>query len=315
MTEQFTHDIIQSIIAHVCSQNQFQTISQSAMETLIGAVIRFIEKISITASKITLNCGRTESNIYDVLYSMMENGINNPVQAIVQFMMFNENAFPKYDYCICKYPLDVSIQFYSYQKEAMMANYSRTQKPNEIFVPFRANTTIKYNSEQKTTNPNNNINKNDTDDNKEKKEPDHIPSFFPKFPDFFTYDSIESETQTSNIDNDLQEELSKRREDDQQNIKKELSKLSNIQMIKSANLKCELTGGLDDSHFISIPNPEISSKEIKYGSRSQINPEFLPGEKISEENCKMSSITPKEIKNYVKILNSKHNSNENQKDK
>lgn len=320
MTENFSHEIIQSIIALVCHKKGFHSISQSAMDVLIGAVIRFIEKISETAQKITSNSGRAESNVYDVLYSMIENGINSPVWVIMNYLASDKNNIPKYEYSIRQYPISPKIKFYIDQTLNMQKQIKEKipKITDDFFLPYRANTTIKYTTKigqmcllTKEIGYNEQKNENENPI----KSQNHIPPFFPPLPERFSYSSKDFKSDIDNQEKELQEELLKKREDDLQNIKKELSKLSNIQMIKFTNLECELANKLDESEFIAIPNQEISSKEFKFGGRDKINPELLPFENFTKENFRSMSASSKEIDTYVSILNSVNNLDKNAKDK
>ncbi|KAH0787378.1 transcription initiation factor TFIID subunit 8 [Histomonas meleagridis] len=278
------------MIAQLAYHMGMKTISSSAMDVLVGAVIRFIQKISSSAAQMTLNSGRTESNIYDVLYSLSKNGITNPYQKIVSFLNEEEPSFPKFEYLVTPYPISNVTTFYKDQITKTQAQYQNQHPPS---IPFRSNTTIQY----AANSPRNGHDR------------CHIPTYFPPFPDLLykVYFPGDAENQAEeNRENNLKEELTRCRERDQENIKKELSKLSNVKMVPNTNLKCELAKPLDRSNFVSIPSQEITASfDISYGERNTLNPEFLPWQKI-EESSKMSATE----KGYIKTLETTHQENE-----
>lgn len=359
MSDAFTHHIYRTNVVRSLKLYHFKTASESALDVIVDATINRISEIAREASCRAAYCGRTEVNAYDLIISLGEFEIS--ISSL--FAMINsikQVLIPPFDYIISPYPI-VSFSEY-YKKQAMMinqalqkksghSNYSQTANQfnlqqniqtitdsiiNDIFVPFRSNTTISYfsaeniiNTQLNNSNNNNNYNINQPNtgminlmagngliantnsqapsaDDESSKLNDYIPYFFPKLPPDYTYDETPMTDSLSEAEASI---LAKSREDDQRESKESLAQLN----------KSSLSDKLyDNSEFeLNLLNPPEMNKPIgKYadnksgiyqmeGENPGVDPEFMPKLEAKDVNDSLQS-NSKDTKTMVNILLNSH---------
>lgn len=124
MSDKFTRDVIKIVIAKAAQRYGFETISTSALNIFVDAVIARLSDYARFAAKTTAHCGRTDSHAYDVFISLAR--FNETPETLVTWLN-DSPAFPIFEYLIDPYP---------YPKEN--STLYKHQKSNNV-IPFRAN--------------------------------------------------------------------------------------------------------------------------------------------------------------------------------
>lgn len=360
MSDAFTHQIFRSVIAKSLRLLHYQTASESSLDILVDTIINRISEIVREAAHRAAYCGRTEANAYDLIISLSEYDIS--FNYLVNLIMnLNKYPIPTFDYLTSPYPIATISNFYKcqipyisktisefYKYKKTQNIYQTTGQPtiqeqskmivdsivNDIFVPFRSNTTINYYSSSYIINPplnNSNTNNfnmaqsntntipgisvigsNPLNPNPQMQTPDEtqnqnscIPNFFSRLPPEYTYDETPMTDSLSECEAAI---LEKSREDDQRESKESLAQLNKSSLSDKS---------YDSSEFelILLKPPEIDKPIGKYADKSGvyqmdgenpgIDPEFMP--KLDQRDVNNSlQANSKDIKSMVNILTNSH---------
>ena len=249
MSDSLTHEIIRTIVARILLSKNFSTASESSLDILVDAVIKKACDISQATARRSTHCGRTISNIYDVIFALDEIGM--PIQYLMKTL--NEDArrptVKPYEYLISPYPI----------KPSCLAFNKKVYQNDKQVVPFRANSSIRYFAPV----PQN--------------ENRHIPPFFMEIPDPVTYNENEAPDKQTEEENKTFEDF---RERDQKESKEVLAQLNKSNSNVQDNQKMF---ELDLIEIPTIKNPAgkwdgkdetpLMVKENK--ARVKLDPEFI----------------------------------------
>lgn len=240
MSDEFTHHVIKLIIANAAMQRGITSVSGLALDTLIDAVIDRLSAYAHHAALTTTLCGRTDTNIYDVLSSLGKYG--ESIETLSGYLS-GANTIPQFEYLVEPYPIPLPSKFYS----------KGTANQNSSAYPFRANMTYPLHHPQ--------ANK-------------HIPDFFSTIPNPCTYDRTVAPDPPQD-----DTEAKKRRDADQSALQVALQRIlaergedGEGEMV----LNCELTH-LASAELISKPTELLQAPLYSLaGERPAEDPEFLP---------------------------------------
>lgn len=358
MSDAFTHQIFRTVLARRLKFFKFTSASESSLDVIVDATINRITEIAREASNRASGCGRTEANAYDLIISLNE--YNIPFSELIRMTQdLNRFQIPPYDFLISPYPVVSNSSFYRSQtipinKKAQQSapqsssNYQQNQQnqsnayqqqahssvdaiANDIFVPFRSNTTASFFSPNVVVNNNINADSNpnpagnpnvitapnlsnimsnsgtDPSQNDNSKTLPYIPQFFSKLPPQYTYDETPMSDLLSPGEASI---LDKSREDDQRESKESLAQLN------KSSLKDQL---FDDTDFELnlIKPPEMDRPIGKYaeekksgiyqmeGENPGIDPEFMAKLDLRDINNSLQSPS-KDVKSMINILTSTH---------
>jgi histone H3/H4 len=252
MCDEFTHDIIRSILLRVCQERGFTSISEAALEIFADCVIDRICEVSRCAVSIASHCGRTDTNAVDVFCALHR--YSETTETLASYLSKGDQ-FPPFEILIDPYPLPRLPRFYPPVSQAGQ---------NQQVFPFRANAIFPVS----VPNFNNRVS--------------HIPPFLPLAPSRYTYDR--SPLVDTPVEDDA--ELLKKREGDQERIKKALTTIlagkteeTETSMKYEAEL-AKMRGG----ELISMPTELLESPFYRLdGVRSRIDAEFLPMLEVNED--------------------------------
>jgi hypothetical protein len=245
MSDEFTRHVFRLILARVAQQKGFTTISETALEILIDAIIDRLSEMARSAARITTRCGRTDTNGLDIFAALFK--FQETPDSLSQYLR-RPDQFPPFEFLVEPYPLPRLPRFFT----------SVAPQPTQPTVPFRANTTF-------IANPANS----------------HIPPFFPPPPNRYTYEhSIAPDPPLPD-----DPELVKRRENDQSQIKRALSDLSAGKGVETGHtvvFDSELARLIANDMF-SRPTPLLESPIYQLeGVRGSQDPEFLPLTEVTD---------------------------------
>lgn len=339
----------------------YQTASESSLDILVDGIINRISEIASEAAHRAACCGRTEANAYDLITALSEYDIS--LHTLISLLMsLHKYPIPTYEYLISPYPIAKNSDFYkhqtnsinqllsaknkNYQPPSQMTYQSQAQVAadsiiNDIFVPFRSNTTINYYAADNILNtslnnsanshPINQINPNSfgnmsnmigtnpilsnsntisntqsisVDDNAPKNN-DYIPFFYSNLPPEYTYDETPMSDSLSEGEALI---LAKSREDDQRESKESLAQLNKSSVNDKLYDSSEFELNLLKPPEIDKPIGKFAEKSGAYqmdGENPGIDPEFMPKLDSKDVNSSLQTNT-KEIKSMVSILTSSH---------
>jgi hypothetical protein len=247
MSDEFTRHIFRLILARAAQTKEFSSISETALEILIDAVIFRLSAFARTAASITSHCGRTDTNGLDVFAALSRHG--ETPESLSVYLRKGEHI-PAFDFLVDPYPLARLPRLFSSPSQ---------QSGTAPAIPFRANTT--FVPSQATSK--------------------HIPPFFPAHPSRYTYDRGVQPDPVVPDD----PELVKKREADQALIKKALSQISAGRAADAphaVDFECELTR-MAGGEMISKPTALLESPTYALdGVRGREDPEFLPLSDLGE---------------------------------
>jgi hypothetical protein len=152
MTDEFTRRVFRIILAKAALSRQFTAICETTVEILIDVVIDRLSDFARSAASITCHCGRTDTNGLDV-FAALDRYHETP-ESLSTYLR-RSDQLPPFDYLVDAYPLPRLPSIYS----------SEPVEP----VPFRADSTFV------SGRPGQN----------------HIPPFFPPFPQRYTDDAAD----------------------------------------------------------------------------------------------------------------------------
>lgn len=280
MSDEFTEQILKICIAKAAQQYGFTTISETALDILAEAVIGHMKEICTNATRITIHCGRIDTNGYDLFYALNNCYNRESVFTLSQFLAQPEKQIPQFEFFVDNYPaFEKNVNpFYEQQLE----KNTQTTTPGMKSMPFRA-----YNPpETKESNGRSS----------------HIPAFYPNFPDTYTYN-----TPTPLQEPATDENIEKHRANDQNALQKEIEEMSKSQDNKSQQVvqfDSELTKLLS-REMVRRPTALLESPIYELtGIRPEIDPEFLP-----VENVKLDSSKGRDENASLRILNIHHKNN------
>ena len=363
MSDAFTHQVFRTAIARSLKMFRYQTASESSLDILVDATINRISEIASEAARRAACCGRTEANAYDLITALSEYDIS--LQALFSLLMnLHKYPSPTYEYLISPYPIAKNSDFYKHQintiNQLISAKNKNYQAPsqmtyqaqaqltadsivNDIFVPFRSNTTINYfaadnilntslnNPNSQNNHPINQINPNSfgnmsnmigtnpilsnsntisnpqsisVDDNAPKNN-DYIPYFYSNLPPEYTYDETPMSDSLSEGEALI---LAKSREDDQRESKESLAQLNKSSVNDKLYDSSEFELNLLKPPEIDKPIGKFAEKSGAYqmdGENPGIDPEFMPKLDSKDVNNSLQTNT-KEIKSMVNILTNSH---------
>jgi hypothetical protein len=154
MAEAFTRHIFRVILARVALQKGFATIQQPAMDILIDVIITRLSDIARTASRITAQCGRTDTNGLDTFAALFKFR-ENPTT--LRDYLHRPDQFPPFEFLIEPYPLPRISPFYT-ATGSLPSGRTTPFRANSVFIPRRGDR--------------------------------HIPAFFPPPPDLGTAEKV-----------------------------------------------------------------------------------------------------------------------------
>ncbi|OHT01827.1 hypothetical protein TRFO_07394 [Tritrichomonas foetus] len=133
MCDEFTHKIFRTLIARTLTSKFrnhngvecFKTASESSIDVLVDATIKWIQDLARVASRRTSRCGRTETNAVDLFSALFESGLS--FQELVKFYNdFSLLAIQPYEYLISPYPVFSTSKYYSDQFHVLKYKFQRT---------------------------------------------------------------------------------------------------------------------------------------------------------------------------------------------
>lgn len=260
MSDDFTRHVIRVIVARVAEGCNFTTVSESALEILVDAVIERLSDYASTAGRIAAQGGRTQSNIYDVLTALSR--YDESMETLTEF--HQSSYIPQFEFLVEPYPLPRFPKFYASQASNNTQAHGAPTPPS-ITLPFRANTTLTHVQMQ------NGVPVKDK----------HIPQFFPNFPNMYTYD--QTPARNDHLCDD--KEAAMKRETDMRQMKGALKHIlpRNTDQPHETNLNSELAT-LEGSHLISVPTNLLEAPGYMLtGVRCPDDPEFLPMIPVTDE--------------------------------
>ena len=267
MSDPFTEQILKMIIAKVALQNDFSTISETALNIIVDATIYYIQTICSEASKLTTHCGRIDTNGYDFFHALYHIAHETPA-SLAQFLN-RSIQIPPFEYQICSYPIPSGIEF---QRDKVK---QATVRPFRTYVPIK----------DKTANYS------------------HIPDFYPDFPPQYTYSQGNMAKEPSMDDAQIEMQRSK----DQKKLQEQIdaiSQNSDTKMQQSIKFESSLTKFVSNE-LVRKPTDLLESPiYILNGERRNIDPENLPREDIVESD--LPSDLAKDLKAQIRILNIVH---------
>lgn len=127
MSDKFTRDIIKIVVAKAAQRYGFTTISSTALNIFVDAVISRLSEYGRFAAKTTAHCGRTQSHGYDIFSSLYR--FKETPETLADWLN-GSVPLPNFEYLIDPYP---------FPKEGSTLYKHQVSKD---VIPFRANTTI-----------------------------------------------------------------------------------------------------------------------------------------------------------------------------
>lgn len=274
MSDPFTHQCMKKVVAKIATDLKFIGISEEALNLLVDSILFRLKQMARKTASITSYGGRTDSNVYDVLYALSY--FKEDLDKLI--IQFNEHRMISFDFLVEPYPLPVVAQPYiSYL--SYMSKLNITHPPT---TPFRANMSLRFAAQQSNGS-------------------EVIPiMFFPK-PMLYTYDDTTQSEQSMEED----QQYTKSREEDQDHVKKMIAGLlknQNRDHMKSSLEKLVLTEPQKMDTLLKPLVPMLGDyTHILEGQRPLLDPEFLPKTQVTERMIGDILIN-KDTKNYLQIL-------------
>ena len=103
MSDRFTRHIIRQIIISVARMFDYGSISETALNVLVGSVIYNLQKAARTAAALTTHCGRIDTNGSDLFFALARSNVH--VDDLVQFYREHGREFPQFEMIVDPYPV------------------------------------------------------------------------------------------------------------------------------------------------------------------------------------------------------------------
>ncbi|EAY07031.1 hypothetical protein TVAG_311560 [Trichomonas vaginalis G3] len=284
MSDEFTEQILKIIIAQTAQKCGFSTISETALDILVEAVIANIREVCTNSTRVTNHCGRIDTNGYDLFFALNNLPNRESVSTLTVFLSQADKLITPFEFFVDNYPaFEKNINpFYEQQlkpqeQRPMNSEPKLWEKP----MPFRI-----YNPPEMK---------------QSQGKQSHIPAFYPNFPNTYTYQYTATPLPESAPDNT---DAEARRSRDQNNLQKEIEEMGKSQDNKSqqsVEFDSQLTQLLSNE-MVRRPTALLESPIYALdGIRSEVNPEFLPLEFVKLDNNRT-----RDDGTSLRILNIKH---------